>query len=796
MFENFKNITIEGGYFEQPTTLDLFKGKQPLSIVYGRNGSGKTTIARAIRQLVGKDIEQATEDGYVSYSVSTDATIPNDKKDSVFIFDEEFVRENVRMKEKGLETIVMIGEQVDLDTQITDKNNKKVVIENDMKKKMCSKEKFENGSNTFSPSYFYNQIRDILREDNGWADIDCKVKGNLIKSRVTEVIVNKFVSMDEPKETEESLREQLNTDLKLYTQTEDAQAIVWNPVKLTIPKNLDEVKALLEKKIERPTLSEREHKLLDFLHEHSEDFFQKSTQRLIKEEWSFCPRCLREMNGEDREHISETLKRILNEESDEYSKALDEAMELFTDVVMDAPTLPNVLNESIGVQLATEQLNKDVAVVRNRIAQRKNDIYGATEEAFNMNEMVDYSNHFTNYMTAIERMQGYVMVFNSSVNEREKLKRKVLQDNELLTKKRLTALLKSYEQACRAYENCQKEISRLTEEKERIEKEIKALKAQIERTDIAKDYINEELQYVFYSDKKVMLEAGEGCYKLRINGKHVPPKKISIGERNVLGLCYFFAKLFSDKKNNDKYKDEILVVMDDPISSFDYGNRLGVMSLLRYQFSSIKKGSSNSRMLVLTHDLRSAFDLVKIRSELNNGKSSNNQFFELVDKQIKERKVSNEYKKLLEYVYDYAKKSTNNEDEYVETSIGNVMRRVAEAFSSFCYNMRFEEMMCRDGVLNAIPNEKRKYYENLMCRLALNGESHMEERVYDLNTIIPYFTKQEKVQTAKSLLLFMSYVNEEHLSCYLVQEDNEDEDKMAVIKSWKTEEAAWMKWFL
>ena len=62
MFENFKSITIEGGYFENPTTLNLFK-KSHLSIIYGRNGSGKTTIAKSIRQLVGKDTEQPNEDG-------------------------------------------------------------------------------------------------------------------------------------------------------------------------------------------------------------------------------------------------------------------------------------------------------------------------------------------------------------------------------------------------------------------------------------------------------------------------------------------------------------------------------------------------------------------------------------------------------------------------------------------------------------------------------------------------------------------------------------------------------------
>ena len=115
-----------------------------------------------------------------------------------------------------------------------------------------------------------------------------------------------------------------------------------------------------------------------------------------------------------------------------------------------------------------------------------------------------------------------------------------------------------------------------------------------------------------------------------------------------------------------------------------------------------------------------------------------------------------------------------------------------EAFSSFCYNTSLEEMMCRKGVLNAISEEKRKYYENFMCRLALNGESHMEERVYALNTITPYFTKQEKVQTAKSLLLFLYYINKEHLSCYLGKNKEGDEDRMAEIEKWKLEEVNWI----
>lgn len=792
MFENLKKITIQGGCFEQASTLELFKDKQYLSIVYGRNGSGKTTIAKAIRQYVGKETELQTEDGYIPYSVSTDIAISDDKKDSVYIFDEEFVRENVRMKGKGLETIVMIGDQVNIDTQITQKTEEKIVLERKLAEETIRKDNFKNKSNISSPLYFFYKIRERLRENDGWADIDRKIKGNLIKSQVTEDLVKRFVSMPEPNESEAILLQQLTANLALFTQTEDAHVITWSPTNLNIPENLDDIKALLEKRVEKPILSEREQRLLNFLQEHAEHHLQETTRKLTEEKWPFCPLCLRETSGGVYEHIKDTLKHILNRESEIYSNALDKALDLFVIVEVSMPIIP-LLNEKekTALQLATEQLNKDISAIRNRIEQRKRDIYGVITEAFSFELLSGYIAHLANFKKAMCDMEVCVETFNQSVNEREKLKARIIQENERLNRKRLTAFLEGYSKANKAQEKCLKILSQLERDIEQIETEIKELKAQSERTDIALDYINEELQYVFFSNTKAKLVAGDNCYKLKINGRNVPPTKISVGERNVLGLCYFFARLFSNKKTNNKYNDEMLIVVDDPVSSFDYGNRLGVMSLLRHQFNSIKNGNSNSRILVMTHDLRSAFDLVKVRSELNNGKSSGKRFLELINKGLKEREVSNEYKKLLEYVYDYAKNPTD-EDEHIESGIGNVMRRLIEAFSSFCYNMKFEEMMCHAGILKAIPPEKRTYYENFMCRLALNGESHMEERVYGLNLTTPYFTKEEKVQTAKGLLLFLSYINEEHMSCYLAPKKDGEEDKMSEIKSWQKEEETWL----
>ena len=90
----------------------------------------------------------------VPYIVTSDAVIPEEKKPSVFIFDEEFVQENVRTKGNGLETIVMMGEQVDLDTQITAKKAEGTVVDSKVVEQTALKEKYENANDTSSPQYF------------------------------------------------------------------------------------------------------------------------------------------------------------------------------------------------------------------------------------------------------------------------------------------------------------------------------------------------------------------------------------------------------------------------------------------------------------------------------------------------------------------------------------------------------------------------------------------------------------------------------------------------------------------
>lgn len=773
MFENFKKIKIQGGCFEQETELELFK-ECPISVLYGRNGSGKTTIAHSIKELLKSDENKNAE-----YNVQSEEAIPDDKKESVFIFDEDFIRKEVRVESDGINTIVMLGEQVELDKQIDDLKTRLNLLETEYKRLDTQRLEYEDAKNNVSPKYYSNQIKEALREDNGWADIYRDLKGNVVK-RVTDDILATLLDLQEPTEPLNVLHEKVVSDLALYKQTKDASTILWKKPSLGLPQNLDHLMTLLEQPLDSPILTEKEKRLVELLASHSTHSTEE-TKALLSEGWTFCPVCLREITEQDRNNIANTLTSILNKEANKYENLLQEELNKFTQIEIELPAFGGELNndELKNANISIHNLNGILETICDTIRSRKNNIYQSIAVPFTDKFCASYKQGILDLDTALDALALCVTKFNNSVNEHKKLFVQIQDENNRLARKRLSPLLLNYRQAADKLKANSQSLQATTLEVEEVKKKIKQLISQKERTDIALDYINKELEYVFFSKRKIQLEAGDGCYKLKVNGKAVKPNKVSVGERNTLSLCYFFAKLFSGKSEATKYAAEYLIVIDDPISSFDYGNRIGVMSLLRFQFSNIVKGNPNSRILVMSHDLQSIFDLVKLRNEVNDKGQSSKNFMELKDRTLKVEKVQNEYKKLIESIFSYA---YNESDNTLEMSIGNIMRRTLEAFSSFCYNDSFEKTLRNKELLESIPQSKRVYYENFMSRLILNSNSHMAESSYSLNNATGYFTHDEKVQTAKSLLLFLLYINKPHIVSYL------SEDKAKIIENWENNE--------
>ncbi len=142
-------------------------------------------------------------------------------------------------------------------------------------------------------------------------------------------------------------------------------------------------------------------------------------------------------------------------------------------------------------------------------------------------------------------------------------------------------------------------------------------------------------------------------YKLLCNGYPLKPQNVSCGERNIIGLCYFFTRILQGKNRLTAYEDEYLLIIDDPVSSYDYDNKIGILSYLKYQLGKFLLGNKGTRLLIMTHDLSTALSVDNIYEELRAECNKNISYalLELIEKSIKKfpkkRDEYNEYTDML-----------------------------------------------------------------------------------------------------------------------------------------------------
>lgn len=76
---------------------------------------------------------------------------------------------------------------------------------------------------------------------------------------------------------------------------------------------------------------------------------------------------------------------------------------------------------------------------------------------------------------------------------------------------------------------------------------------------------------------------------------------LSDGEKNIIGFCYYLA--VTHKKINKKLDyDNLLFVIDDPISSMDYHYVYQVSDIIRNLYNELKIDKKKYRYIILTHN--------------------------------------------------------------------------------------------------------------------------------------------------------------------------------------------------
>ena len=787
MLKEISGIEICGANFKKPTDLNLFDpidGKKIKTIkgalLYGRNGSGKSTIARGFRQIAGEvlpTISRAT----IFDKDHNPIILSKDERKDIFVFDEEYVDKNVKLQEDHLETIVMLGEQVDLSKKIKvakeECNAAKTLL--DAQARVCSE--YNDRQNIKCPQYYLLKLRWALQGDDSWAGRDKEIRNGRQNTGVRDDTYKQFLNITPLKP-----RSELILDFKRVQQDLEAARAGASIIEQPVPQIPDkynlydelEIGKLLSQKIERPEFSEREQFLLKLVRQKGIHVLIERKELLERPETKSCPYCLQELTPGYKDDLIQSIEKILNETVEDHRKILRE--KIWGEMYIDLFPFEKLDGFSTCKELIM-QIDEAIKSNNNLLQQKIDNPYEPIST-----ETVSIHFLLSQLTAALANLENTRIAYNKKAKSTDPFLKELTRINSEIAHYDIIDLARQYDKQCEESKTEKARYESLKADYLLKEKAVQALEAQRSSVTVAIDVMNNYMKYIFFEEDRLRIEYDDGVYRLLSHGQKVKPREVSVGERNIIGLCYFFTSILKGKEEKDAYNDEYLIIVDDPISSYDMENRIGILSFLKYELSAFLEGNTETRVLVMTHDLMTFYDVHKILEEIiekckqqwNTGQIKFNRF-ELRDEEIIhfQYKSRHEYSELIQTIYRFGLGQAGDQT----IVIGNIMRQVLEAFATFEFKKGIDKVSTDDDILSLLGCQEFKvYFKNLMYRLVLHGGSHKEEYVKSMNDL-NFFTlisEKEKERTAKDILCFIYRLNKPHLLAHLKDVDPDAESKL------------------
>ena len=219
-----------------------------------------------------------------------------------------------------------------------------------------------------------------------------------------------------------------------------------------------------------------------------------------------------------------------------------------------------------------------------------------------------------------------------------------------------------------------------------IVNEIIELDNKVKNSRIPAETINADISFIFgHSD--LHFEWKENGYEIRRNDEIA--SFLSTGEQNAIALIYFFNSL----QDSELSKDNCIVILDDPISSFDSNYYYSAAAYIREKLHAI------GQVFILTHKFTLYKDFSRMFADCHRyllERENNNPV--LKEEDIFLRDYQDEYVYLFCKIYQFVKQPPDDFSDYL--SYPNMGRRLLEGFVSFKLPEKYTQQ--RDILTKAI----------------------------------------------------------------------------------------------
>lgn len=745
------------------------------AVVFGRNGSGKSSIAHALATGEAKFLDAS------SNSVSDEGDTSN-----IYVFNDKYIDENFRQRESAsLEPIILLGAAAERSEE-EDKLELQTRIASGRLK--SRRDSLENAK--LSVEDARSKIKDSLRGNATVGDGSWKGRTrlyhregqfqNLMQRKIDEIIVDSRRKV-ECGAVQESEEDDFRTCIAKIKSAAAAEHISWTAPVIEQPTQVNRAKGLFDSV--ESSFSEKSEPVSD-LENHvrslgvSAQELRSRAQQLFNGEPDKCPTCFQSISPEFASLARVAIDRYLSEmEKNTSISALRES--LLSPVEITDPPSEIIAGGNVVLEYkeARANLERCTASFNSSLKDKADNplspiVLGEVELQDAYDRMLSASNQVIAAIAEHNRVFADV--------DRERSRAGQLNDalaafeisdwvSELDSRKNLVA------REAASIQELQQEFDNLTDQLQSIRDERRSER----RAALA---VNRLLKKVFGMESMV-LEAREDGYAVLNRGKDVSPGRLSTGERNILSLCYFLISISESREFNSAFSEKQMIVLDDPVSSFDQDNRYGVISLLCWVGAKIGEQSSNTKLLVLTHDPGVAYELSKGLTST----AGSNFDWQLWRGELKRHSHDSTdfYKEYLQLMADLALSDfgSSSAEEILAEFPPNSIRRVWEAYVTFELGGNVSDVTRSPEVVAAFEDMGQRESDFLASypgRVFVHVDSHSATQMrFENFKMEPSLHFTEYQRFSREMIVFMHLVSPQHIPSKISSDINKWRDYSA-----------------
>jgi len=788
--EKIKEIKVSGRIYGAGEKLEIFIPNNPDNpttswcTIYGKNGSGKTTLSKALWNYSHPDgVSLETDLPQVSFTPEN--SIP---PENCYVFNEDFINKKVRFNQNNLGAIVSLGPQGDVQDKIKENENALKVKQKEIDTLKWTidgskSENFEQDNNsplTKQGEEAKNNLLDAFKGDDRWAGYIKRIRGNRQNASVSLPNIQRMYSentLDNIPDFEE-----FRSRLKIFEHTASLKKL--ENIDKSFLKDYEHIADSIFTILTTTPAGTGDTNLssiIDLLKEAKSD----KTKELFKSNQSHCPLCLQTINHSWKKKILEAIDLL--DSSQESEQIIQQAKQINSYIlncvkIVHAILTHDILKDSSNTVI---DIKTDIEIF--------DDMLDAIHQALEMkiktpSSIITLEQNKENIIRKFKKFEDNIDLLNSNINSQNtQIDEHDQEASSLEEAINIISLFENknlYDSYNKVITNCdekKKELKQRKEELNNLQKKLYEAKNELRKTNIQMDHMNSALSLIFLSPKRLHLEGTDsGEYGIYVEEKRVSLSNLSTGEKNAIALSYFFSMPYENRSEKYFSKNDSLFVLDDPISSLDRNNEIGIYSLIEHEISEIKKLTNTNnnfvQVIALTHSLPVYYALEKVGDEVfktQKGKPS-----KTICKMLRKGKLTDtktidyNYRSLIRDVYDFAKSNltdiSDNPASYYGTA--NKLRRVLEEYSYFNFdiggtglpkNKLINEYLETCVQSHKVHSETRDKITRALVPLWMNSESHGKEKVKSgsIDHNIQLLDPEETQKCARLMLLLLDLLH-------------------------------------